>query len=45
MDFLNAFGLFSVMAMLIFYTNVGARAVHTVIARGLDRRTQAWRRR
>jgi iron(III) transport system permease protein len=33
------------MAMLIFYTNVGARAVHTVIARGLDRRTQAWRRR
>ena len=33
------------MAMMIFYTNVGARAVHAVIARGLDRRTQAWRRR
>ena len=33
------------MAMMIFYTNVGTRAVHALIARGLDRRTQAWRRR
>jgi iron(III) transport system permease protein len=33
------------MAMMIFYTNVGARAVHAAIARGLERRTQAWRRR
>lgn len=33
------------MAMMIFYTNVGARAVHAVIARWLERRTQAWRRR
>ncbi len=32
------------MAMMIFYTNVGARAVYAVIARWLDRRTQAWRR-
>jgi iron(III) transport system permease protein len=33
------------MAMMIFYTNVGARALHTGLARWLDRRTQAWRRR
>jgi iron(III) transport system permease protein len=33
------------MAMLIFYTNVSARAVHAALARWLDRRTQAWRRR
>ena len=33
------------MAMMIFYTNVGARLVHAVLARGLERRTQAWRRR
>jgi len=30
---------------MIFYTNVGARGVHAAIARWLDRRTQAWRRR
>jgi iron(III) transport system permease protein len=33
------------MAMMIFYTNVGARVVHVGLARWLDRRTQAWRRR
>ena len=33
------------MAMMIFYTNVVARGVHVVLARVLERRTQAWRRR
>jgi iron(III) transport system permease protein len=33
------------MAMMIFYTNVGARAVHAGLARWLEWRTQAWRRR
>jgi len=33
------------MAMMIFYTNVGARALHAGLARCLERRTQAWRRR
>jgi iron(III) transport system permease protein len=33
------------MAMMIFYTNVGARTVHAGLARWLERRTQAWRRR
>ena len=33
------------MAMMIFYTNVGARVVHAGLARWLERRTQAWRRR
>jgi iron(III) transport system permease protein len=33
------------MAMMIFYTNVGARAAHAVVARWLERRIQAWRRR
>ena len=33
------------MAMMIFYTNVGARMLHLLLARGLERRTQAWRRR
>jgi iron(III) transport system permease protein len=33
------------MAMMIFYTNVVARAIHAVLARWLERRTQAWRRR
>jgi iron(III) transport system permease protein len=33
------------MAMMIFYTNVGARTVHAGLGRWLDRRTQAWRRR
>jgi iron(III) transport system permease protein len=33
------------MAMMIFYTNVAARGLHALLARGLDRRTQAWRRR
>jgi iron(III) transport system permease protein len=33
------------MAMMIFYTNVGARLLHAGLARGLERRTQAWRRR
>ena len=32
------------MAMMIFYTNVGARALHAALARQLERRTQAWRR-
>ena len=33
------------MAMMIFYTNVGARMLHLLLARWLERRTQAWRRR
>jgi iron(III) transport system permease protein len=33
------------MAMMIFYTNVGARTLQAGLARGLERRTQAWRRR
>ena len=33
------------MAMMIFYTNVGARGLHLLRARWLERRTQAWRRR
>jgi iron(III) transport system permease protein len=33
------------MAMMIFYTNVGVRGLHLVLARALERRTQAWRRR
>jgi len=32
------------MAMMIFYTNVGARGLHLLLARWLERRTQAWRR-
>lgn len=33
------------MAMMIFYTNVGVRVLHLGLARGIMRRTQAWRRR
>jgi iron(III) transport system permease protein len=33
------------MAMMIFYTNVGARVMHGGLARWLEQRTQAWRRR
>jgi iron(III) transport system permease protein len=33
------------MAMMIFYTNVGARGLHLILARWLEHRTQAWRRR
>ncbi len=33
------------MAMMIFYTNVGARLFHLGLSRWLLRRTQAWRRR
>jgi iron(III) transport system permease protein len=33
------------MGMMIFYTNVGARLVHALAARGVLRRTQAWRAR
>ena len=33
------------MAMMIFYTNVGARALHVALTQGIERRTQAWRRR
>ena len=33
------------MAMMIFYTNAAARGLHTLLARALERRTQAWRRR
>ena len=33
------------IAMMIFYTNVGARVLHLILARWLERRTQAWRRR
>jgi hypothetical protein len=30
---------------MIFYTNVGARGLHALLARALERRTQSWRRR
>ena len=33
------------MAMLIFYTNVGARLIHLAISRVILKRTQAWRKR
>ena len=33
------------MAMMIFYTNVGVRGLHMLLARWLGRRTQAWRGR
>ena len=33
------------MAMMIFYTNVAARAVHAGLAPWVERRTQAWRGR
>ena len=33
------------MAMMIFYTNVGARMLHLLLSRWLEHRTQAWRRR
>jgi len=33
------------MAMMIFYTNVAARGLHLLLARWLEHRTQAWRRR
>jgi iron(III) transport system permease protein len=33
------------MAMMIIYTNLGARVLHIGLARWLERRTQAWRRR
>ncbi len=33
------------MGMMIFYTNAGVRLLHTLLTRGLERRTQAWRRR
>ncbi len=33
------------MAMMIFYTNVAARMLHLLLARWLELRTQAWRRR
>jgi iron(III) transport system permease protein len=33
------------MAMMIFYTNVGVRGLHLGLARWLEHRTQAWRRR
>jgi iron(III) transport system permease protein len=32
------------MGMMIFYTNVAARLIHTFVSRNLVRRTQAWRR-
>jgi iron(III) transport system permease protein len=31
------------MGMMIFYTNVAAKLIHALIARGLLARTQAWR--
>ena len=31
------------MGMMIFYTNVGARLIHSFVTRKLVRRTQAWR--
>jgi iron(III) transport system permease protein len=33
------------MGMMIFYTNVTARLIHTVATHGVLRRTQAWRTR
>ncbi len=33
------------MGMMIFYTNAGVRLLHTVLTRGVLKRTQAWRYR
>jgi iron(III) transport system permease protein len=33
------------MAMMIVYTSAGVRVLHALATRGLQRRTQAWRRR
>jgi iron(III) transport system permease protein len=33
------------MAMMIVYTSAGVRFLHGLATRGLQRRTQAWRRR
>ena len=33
------------MAMMIVYTSAGVRILHGLVTRGLERRTQAWRRR
>lgn len=33
------------MGMMIFYTNIGARLLHMWLSRGLNRKTQAWRKR
>lgn len=33
------------MGMLIFYTNIGARLLHMLLSRKLNRKTQAWRKR
>jgi iron(III) transport system permease protein len=33
------------MAMMIVYTSAGVRILHALLTRGLQRRTQAWRRR
>jgi iron(III) transport system permease protein len=33
------------MAMMIVFTSAGVKIVHVLLTRGLDRRTQAWRRR
>jgi iron(III) transport system permease protein len=33
------------MGMMIFYTNIGARLIHTLVSRILLGRTQSWRTR
>ncbi len=33
------------MAMMIVYTSAGVRILHGLVTRGLQRRSQAWRRR
>ena len=45
MDDMGEIASAAAMAMMIFYTNVAARGLHLLLARWLERRTQAWRRR
>jgi iron(III) transport system permease protein len=44
MDDAGAVASAAAMAMMIFYTNVGVRALYALLARRLERGTQAWRR-
>jgi iron(III) transport system permease protein len=43
MDDAGAIAPAAAMGMMIFYTNVAARLVHTLATRGVVQRTQRWR--
>ncbi len=45
MDDTGQQGAAAAMAMMIFYTSAAVKLLHLLVARVLDRRTQAWRRR